>query len=77
MAFNNKFPNGAEFFSDAVQSWLTRVSIFLTKIDTSSDIIIDNTLKGIVLKSPNNHYWRVTISNLGALITTDLGTTKP
>jgi len=46
-------------------------------VDTTDDIIIDNSAKGPVLKSPNGHYWRATISNAGAVTWTDLGTTKP
>lgn len=46
-------------------------------VDTKDDLIVDLTTKGLVLKSPDGHYWRVTVSNAGALITTDAGTTKP
>lgn len=46
-------------------------------VDTTDDIIVDNTVKGLVLKSPNAHYWRATISNAGVVTWTDLGTTKP
>ena len=46
-------------------------------VDTTDDITTDSTTKGPVLKSPNAHYWRATISNAGALTWTDLGTTKP
>lgn len=46
-------------------------------VDTTDDVIIDSTTNGMVLKSPNGHYWRATISNLGVLTWTDLGTTKP
>lgn len=45
--------------------------------DTTDDVIIDNSGKGLVLKSPNGHYWRATISNAGVVTWTDLGTTKP
>jgi len=45
--------------------------------DTTDDVIVDSTTKGLVLKSPNGRYWRASISNLGALTWTDLGTTKP
>jgi hypothetical protein len=44
---------------------------------TTDDLIVDNTAKGLVLKSPNGHYWRISVSNAGALSTTDLGTTAP
>lgn len=48
-------------------------------VDTTDDVIIDLATKGLVLKDTQGtpHYWRVTISNIGALVTTDLGTTKP
>lgn len=46
-------------------------------VDTTDDIIIDSTTAGLVLLDTDGHYWRVTISTLGELVTTDLGTTKP
>ena len=46
-------------------------------VDTTDDIITDSTTAGPVMKSPNGHYWRATISNAGAITWTDLGTTKP
>lgn len=50
-----------------------------SRIDTTEDLIVDLATKGLVLKDTQGtpHYWRVTISNTGALVTTDLGTTKP
>ena len=41
------------------------------------DLLVDDNTKGLILQSPDGHYWRVTISNAGALTTTDLGTDKP
>lgn len=46
-------------------------------IDTTDDVITDSTARGPVMKSPNGHYWRAAISNLGVVTWTDLGTTKP
>lgn len=46
-------------------------------VDTDDDVITDSTTKGPVMKSPNGHYWRATISNAGVVTWTDLGTTKP
>lgn len=48
-------------------------------VDTTDDVIINLATKGLVLKDTQGtpHYWRVTVSNAGALITADLGTTKP
>lgn len=52
-----------------------------TRIDvgakTTDDLIVDNTAKGLVLKSANGHYWRVSVSNIGVLSATDLGTSAP
>lgn len=48
-------------------------------LDVSDDLVIDLASKGLVLKDTQGtpHYWRITISNLGVLTSTDLGTTKP
>ena len=46
-------------------------------VDTTDDIIIDDPDSGLVLRSPDGDYWRVQIDNTGALVTTNLGTTKP
>lgn len=64
---------------DAVSGYagLNSVSRTIKGIDTTDDVITDSTTKGLVMKSPNAHYWRLTISNVGAITTTDLGTTKP
>jgi hypothetical protein len=47
--------------------------------DAQDDLVIDLASKGLVLKDTQGtpHYWRVTISNAGALVITDVGTTKP
>lgn len=48
-------------------------------IDASDDVIVDTAAKGLVLKDTQGtpHYWRVTVDNAGALVISDLGTTKP
>jgi predicted phage tail protein len=48
-------------------------------VDTTDDLIIDLAAKGLVLKDTQGtpHYWRVTIDDIGSLVTTDLGTVKP
>lgn len=46
-------------------------------IVASSDLVSDNSANGLVLKSPNDHYWRLTISNIGVITWTDIGTTRP
>lgn len=43
----------------------------------ADDVIVDSDTKGLVLKSPNLHYWRATIDNAGSVTWTDLGTTPP
>lgn len=56
---------------------LNAVSRTTKGVDTTDDVITDSTTTGPVMKSPNGHYWRATISNAGAVTWTDLGTTKP
>jgi len=48
-------------------------------VDTVDDVIIDLATKGLVLKDVADpaHYWRITINELGAIVTADLGHTKP
>lgn len=31
----------------------------------------------LIIRSPNGHFWNVTIDDAGALVTADLGTTAP
>lgn len=47
--------------------------------DTTDDVIVDDATKGLILKDIQDppHYWRVTISILGAIVTADLGHEKP
>lgn len=47
------------------------------QIINEKDIIIDNSGKGFVVKDSDGHYWRINVSLLGILNTTDLGTDKP
>ena len=46
-------------------------------VDTTDDVIIDNSDAGLVLKSPDGDYWRVQVTNAGALTVTNIGATKP
>jgi hypothetical protein len=46
-------------------------------VDTDDDVIIDDSDSGLVLKSPDGHYWRFLVADTGAIVTTYLGTTKP
>lgn len=47
--------------------------------DATDDLIVDLATKGLVLKDTQGtpHYWRITISNAGAIVITDVGTGKP
>jgi hypothetical protein len=44
---------------------------------TTDDLIVDSTTTGLVLKSPNGHYWRFSVDNSGILTTTDVGAVAP
>ena len=46
-------------------------------VQTTDDVIVDNTATGLVLKDTNGHYWRYKPSILGVLVGTDLGTSIP
>jgi hypothetical protein len=48
-------------------------------LETTGTLIFDTATTGVVFKDTQAtpHYWRLTISNAGAAVITDLGTTKP
>jgi len=60
----------------AIQKLAEHVDTVLT---LTEDIRIDSGSRGLILKDnqATPHYWRVTVSNLGVLQTTDIGTTLP
>lgn len=66
---------------DAVSGYagLNAVSRITKGADTTDDLIVDLATKGLVLKDTQApaHYWRVTVTNLGALLVSDLGIVKP
>ena len=58
---------------------LTTSSRITKGADAQDDFVIDLATKGLVLKDTQGtpHYWRITISTAGAIVITDVGTTKP
>jgi hypothetical protein len=58
-------------------AWFDRLRKAINNVDSTNDLIVDTSIRGLVLKSPNDHYWRATISNAGVITWTDLGLTKP
>jgi hypothetical protein len=46
-------------------------------ITVEAPMFTDNAAKGLVLRSPNGTYWRMTVSDAGALGVANLGTTRP
>lgn len=48
-------------------------------ITLSDDVRVNNADGGLILKDHQGtpHYWRVTVSNVGVLIVTDIGTSLP
>lgn len=61
---------------NAVQILAQQIDKVLT---LSDDVRVDNGAGGLILKDnqATPHYWRVKISNVGVLTTTDIGTTLP
>lgn len=58
---------------------ITRVTVSQTSVLSTLDLVMDDGTKGLVLKDTQGtpHYWRVTVSNIGTLVITDIGTTAP
>lgn len=67
----------SDITSQSWQKWFSSIFSGLNKIETEQNIVIDNSASGLVLKSPNGHYWQVKINNSGVLTQTDLGINKP
>lgn len=61
------------------KDWFKMIRKFLNHPILDNDIVFTNATKGIILKDTQAtpHYWRVTINNVGVLVTTDLGTSYP
>jgi len=49
----------------------------ISPLITTDDFIVDDENNGVILKSPDGHYWRISVNNGGNLFTTDLGLTLP
>jgi hypothetical protein len=49
------------------------------RFNVGGDLVlgITSNAKGLVLKSPDGHYWRLSVSNVGVITTADLGTSIP
>jgi hypothetical protein len=52
------------------------ISCFDGCIDTTGNILIDNSDSGLVLKSPDGTYWQVSIDDTGTLVITNKGSVK-
>jgi hypothetical protein len=63
--------------SHAWKEWFRLIPVHVNKIDTTNDLIVDLSTKGLVLKSTNGTYFRVTVNDAGTLVVSNLGTTKP
>lgn len=44
---------------------------------TTDDVTVNASSKGLVLKDTDGHFWRLSVSTLGVLTATDLGTSAP
>jgi len=64
--FNVYASGGVYFFTDYVSNGQKKVEI------KDGDIYVDNSTKGIILKSPNGTCYRVTVSDGGALTTSSV-----
>jgi len=63
--------NGATW--TLVQKW----KLTGTQVVSAGDLVVGTVGKGPVLRSPDGNYWRITVSNAGALAATSLGASEP
>lgn len=77
------FANPAEPTYQDLLYLYNAVIALATQIDTvltlSQDVRVDDATRGLILKDTQAtpHYWRVTVSTVGALVVTDIGTALP
>ena len=72
LAFKTK---GLEVYiisEDKEYYWKNDIDGFVNEEVHSDDIEITDFTKGIILRSPNNSRWRITIDNTGSLIITSI-----
>ena len=52
---------------------------FYNYMETSSDVVIQDATKGIILKDNTDppNYWRITINSAGTLVVTNIGRVYP
>lgn len=81
---NQDVTGGSEDFDFIIKTMATgstaaeRIRVKSTgTIVAQKDFLSDNSSNGFILKDTNNHYWRITVSTLGVLSTTDIGTSIP
>jgi hypothetical protein len=86
-AFGGESDTGRAKVGDGVSDWNTLPYVFYplnsvqrttTGVDTTDDIIVDNSATGLVLKDSNGDYWRVYVDPVGPTLSIQsLGATKP
>ena len=60
------FPSSFWFWWQAFRSYL------LSEFVTQGDVEVSTAASGVILRSPDGNRWRVTVSNVGALVVTAL-----
>jgi hypothetical protein len=68
---------GATSQTADLQQWTDNSNTALAKINNVGDIEITNSTNGIILKSPDGTRYRITVTNGGALSSTDLTPPEP
>lgn len=62
---------------DDIQTNLNSGYSDVSAIVSSGAFLSNSATAGVILKSPNGHYWRTIVGDTGAVSTVDLGTSRP
>lgn len=57
--------------------WNDSAGTTTARFNKNVDLIFDSSARGLILLDGAGHYWRISVSTLGVLTTTDLGTSPP
>jgi hypothetical protein len=75
MSLNFRAP--AQYSQRDFNNLIDQLNRELAKLLPRTEHIVMGIDQQLIIKSPDGHFWQISVSNLGALTTTDLGTGNP
>lgn len=77
LSFGDGGASARDVFIERVVPTANKLIHFGAAASGATGVWVDTSTPGVVLRSPDNNYWRVTIDNAGAITTTSIGASLP